>query len=183
MWCSEFDTLACRDHILLARQAMRVNVLWKQPQLLRLHQQFDQIFQFYHKKQCDQCGKVPKDPAVCLMCGTMVCMRENCCRKNIIGNQVNKDAACETVRHSIECGGGTGIFLSVNSSTIIVVRGKRACVWGSVFLDFFGEEDKELKRGKPLYLNEKRYQLLEHQWVSHKFDHTNKRWVPHRNSI
>merc|ERR1711981_1117956 len=70
--------------------------------------------------------------------------------------------------HSLECGGGTGIFLSVNSSTIIVVRGKRACVWGSVFLDFFGEEDKELKRGKPLYLNEKRYQLLEHQWVSHK---------------
>ena len=54
-------------------------------------------------------------------------------------------AACETVRHSLECGGGTGIFLSVNSSTIIVVRGKRACVWGSVFLDFFGEEDKELK--------------------------------------
>ena len=45
MWCSEFDTLACRDHINLARQAMRVNVLWKQPQLLRLHQQFDQIFQ------------------------------------------------------------------------------------------------------------------------------------------
>ena len=26
MWCSEFDTLACRDHINLARQAMRVNV-------------------------------------------------------------------------------------------------------------------------------------------------------------
>ena len=54
-------------------------------------------------------------------------------------------ATCETVLHSQECGGGTGIFLSVNSSTIIVVRGKRACVWGSVFLDIFGEEDKELK--------------------------------------
>ena len=51
----------------------------------------------------------------------------------------------EAARHSQECGGGTGIFLSVNSSTIIVVRGKRACVWGAVFLDQFGEEDKELK--------------------------------------
>ena len=39
------------------------------------------------------------------------------------------------------------------------------------------------RRGKPLFLHEKRYQLLEHQWVSHKFDHTNKRWVPHRDSI
>ena len=55
-------------------------------------------------------------------------------------------AVCETVRHSLECGGGTGIFLSVkNSSHIIVVRGKRACIWGSIFLDNFGEEDKELK--------------------------------------
>ena len=98
------------------------------------------------------------------MCGTMVCMRENCC-KQFIGNQGKKIsnifriytydiftnfnkyilATCETVLHSQECGGGTGIFLSVNSSTIIVVRGKRACVWGSVFLDIFGEEDKELK--------------------------------------
>ena len=94
----------------------------------------------------------------------MVCMRENCC-KQFIGNQGKKIsnilriytcdiftnlkiyilATCETVLHSQECGGGTGIFLSVNSSTIIVVRGKRACVWGSVFLDIFGEEDKELK--------------------------------------
>jgi len=63
------------------------------------------------------------------------------------------------------------------------VRGKRACVWGAVFLDQFGEEDKELKRGKPLFLNERRYQLLEHQWVSHKFDHTNKRWILHRDAI
>jgi len=179
MWCAEFATLACQNHIELARKAMRVNVLWKQPQLLRLHESFDQIFQYYHKRPCDRCNKVPKDPSVCLMCGTMVCMRENCCKKQVNANQ----AMCETVMHSQDCGGGTGIFLSVNSSTIIVVRGKRACVWGSVFLDIFGEEDKELKRGKPLFLHEKRYQLLEHQWVSHKFDHTNKRWVPHRDSI
>ena len=45
MWCAEFADLACRDHLGLARQAMRVNVLWKQPQLLRLHQDYDQIFQ------------------------------------------------------------------------------------------------------------------------------------------
>ena len=48
-------------------------------------------FQFYHKKKCNQCDKIPKDPAVCLICGSLVCMRENCCRKNIIGNQVSED--------------------------------------------------------------------------------------------
>jgi len=52
---------------------------------------------------------------------------------------------CETVHHSQICGGGTGVFLAVNSSTIVVIRGKRACIWGSIYLDSFGEEDKELK--------------------------------------
>jgi E3 ubiquitin-protein ligase UBR3 len=54
-------------------------------------------------------------------------------------------SVCETVNHALECGGGTGIFLAVNSSTIVVIRGKRACIWGSIYLDKFGEEDKELK--------------------------------------
>jgi hypothetical protein len=52
---------------------------------------------------------------------------------------------CEAVKHSWDCGGSTGIFLSVNSSTIVVIRGKRACFWGSIYLDVFGEEDRELK--------------------------------------
>lgn len=49
------------------------------------------------------------------------------------------------LQHSIDCGAGTAIFLAINSSTIIVIRGKRACLWGSVYLDAFGEEDRELK--------------------------------------
>ena len=58
---------------------------------------------------------------------------------------LNFAAVRETVRHASDCGGGTGIFLAVNSSTIVVIRGKRACIWGSIYLDMFGEEDKELK--------------------------------------
>ena len=53
MWCSEFDNMACRDHMHLARKAMRVNVLWKQPQLLNLHQNFNQIFQVRLIKSLD----------------------------------------------------------------------------------------------------------------------------------
>jgi len=45
----------------------------------------------------------------------------------------------------LECGGGTGMFLVVTSSSVVVIRGKRACLWGSVYLDAFGEEDRELK--------------------------------------
>ena len=81
----------------------------------------------------------------------------------------------DQVRHSVDCGAGTAPFLAVNSATIVVslscfisfilstffnsqlfattqlnsnnqvIRGKRACIWGSIYLDAFGEEDRELK--------------------------------------
>lgn len=37
------------------------------------------------------------------------------------------------------------MFLVVNSSVIIIVRGPRAAIWGSVYLDKHGEEDRDLK--------------------------------------
>lgn len=48
-------------------------------------------------------------------------------------------------QHSINCGGGTGIFLVVTSTYIIVIRGRRACLWGSLYLDDYDEEDRDLK--------------------------------------
>lgn len=45
----------------------------------------------------------------------------------------------------MQCGGGTGIFLVVPSTYIIVVRGRRACLWGSLYLDDYLEEDRDLR--------------------------------------
>lgn len=39
------------------------------------------------------------------------------------------------------------------------------------------------RRGKPLYLSKDRFQLLEQQWLAHRFDHTKKTWVQHRNAL
>lgn len=39
------------------------------------------------------------------------------------------------------------------------------------------------RRGKPLYLSKDRYQLLEQQWLAHRFDHTKKTWVWHRDAL
>ncbi|KNC26424.1 hypothetical protein FF38_03328, partial [Lucilia cuprina] len=86
-------------------------------------------------------------------------------------------------RHTITCGGGIGIFLVVTSTYIIVIRGRRACLWGSLYLDDFDEEDRDLKRGKPLYLSRDRFNLLESQWLSHKFAHTKHTWVFHRDLL
>ncbi|KAL1485543.1 hypothetical protein MTO96_010052 [Rhipicephalus appendiculatus] len=157
-----------------ARSLMLVRWNWAQPRLLSLPGRYDELFQYYHSRACSNCHNVPKDPSVCLVCGTLVCLRESCCRQQ---------AHFEAVHHSINCGAGTAIYLAVNSSTVIVIRGKRACLWGSVYLDSFGEEDRDLKRGKPLYLSVERYQLLQQQWTTHSFDHTSRRWVWHKDNL
>ncbi|XP_056610649.1 E3 ubiquitin-protein ligase ubr3 isoform X1 [Triplophysa dalaica] len=172
-WCSEVmglsDTPAQLSVSLLVQDPQ-----WVAPRLLQLPDNYNTIFQYYHRKSCSSCNKTPKDPALCLVCGAFVCLKGHCCKQQ---------GVCECVLHSQHCGAATGIFLLINASVIIIIRGHRFCLWGSVYLDAHGEEDRDLRRGKPLYLCEERYRVLEQQWVSHTFDHINKRWGPHYNGL
>ncbi|KAM6955595.1 E3 ubiquitin-protein ligase ubr3 isoform 1-T1 [Lycodopsis pacificus] len=172
-WCAEVTGLTQMQ----AEQSLTLLVQepqWTAPRLLQLPDNYNIIFQYYHRKACTACKKVPKDPALCLVCGAFVCLKGVCCKQQGI---------CECVLHSQHCGAATGIFLLINASVIIIIRGHRFCLWGSVYLDAHGEEDRDLRRGKPLFLCEERYRVLEQQWGSHTFDHINKRWGPHYNGL
>uniref|UniRef100_A0A2C9KCF7 E3 ubiquitin-protein ligase n=1 Tax=Biomphalaria glabrata TaxID=6526 RepID=A0A2C9KCF7_BIOGL len=172
-WClhiAEFANNASQD----AKSLLTMNPSWQKPSLIKLPNCYYQIFQVFRSAKCNECSRVPKDPALCLVCGQFLCFREQCCAQNNVH---------ESVGHSIACGAGTSMFLLVNSSLVVVVRGQRATLWGSVYLDEHGEEDRDLKRGKPLYLSMARYNLLENQWLSHSFDHSCKRWIWHRDQL
>ncbi|XP_077010220.1 E3 ubiquitin-protein ligase UBR3 isoform X1 [Tamandua tetradactyla] len=172
-WCLEINSFT-EQHTEQGKALLIQESRWKLPHLLQLPENYNTIFQYYHRKTCSVCTKVPKDPAVCLVCGTFVCLKGLCCKQQ---------SYCECVLHSQNCGAGTGIFLLINASVIIIIRGHRFCLWGSVYLDAHGEEDRDLRRGKPLYICKERYKVLEQQWISHTFDHINKRWGPHYNGL
>ncbi|XP_039960513.1 E3 ubiquitin-protein ligase Ubr3 isoform X1 [Bactrocera tryoni] len=173
-WCEQLmdirpPTDTVRELVILNQHGS-----WQQPKLLELPREYERLFTYYHERPCLNCYKVPKESSICLLCGTIVCLKQTCCAEN---------DCCEAVRHTITCGGGIGIFLVVTSTYIIVIRGRRACLWGSLYLDDFDEEDRDLKRGKPLYLSQDRFNLLESQWLSHKFAHTKHTWVFHRDLL
>uniref|UniRef100_A0A9J8DLK1 E3 ubiquitin-protein ligase n=1 Tax=Cyprinus carpio carpio TaxID=630221 RepID=A0A9J8DLK1_CYPCA len=172
-WCSE-EIYFVSGFLESLQSLLGQDPQWAAPRLLHLPDNYNTIFQYYHRKSCTSCGKTPKDPALCLVCGAFVCLKGQCCKQQ---------GVCECVLHSQHCGAATGIFLLINASVIIIIRGHRFCLWGSVYLDAHGEEDRDLRRGKPLYLCEERYRVLEQQWVSHTFDHINKRWGPHYNGL
>ncbi|XP_053595393.1 E3 ubiquitin-protein ligase Ubr3 [Microplitis demolitor] len=174
MWCDQFLAFYRRSQIAAKRLIADQHIFWQAPKLLSLPREYEKLFTFYHARQCCKCHLVPPEISICLLCGTIVCLKQTCCKQQNVG---------EAVQHSIDCGGGTGIYLVVTSTYIIVIRGRRACLWGSLYLDDFEEEDKDLKRGRPLYLSQERYQLLEQQWLAHRFDHTKKTWVWHRDAL
>uniref|UniRef100_A0A6P7GK94 E3 ubiquitin-protein ligase n=1 Tax=Diabrotica virgifera virgifera TaxID=50390 RepID=A0A6P7GK94_DIAVI len=173
-WCEQLGVFVGKSQLAAKGLLAEQHILWYPPRLLQLPREYEKIFTYYHERPCRQCQSVAQETSICLLCGTIVCLKQNCCKQQNV---------CEAVAHAAECGAGTGIFLVVTSTYIIVIRGHRACLWGSLYLDDFEEEDRDLKRGKPLYLSTARYKLLEQQWLAHRFDHTEKTWVPHRNAL
>ncbi|KAL1497456.1 hypothetical protein ABEB36_008425 [Hypothenemus hampei] len=173
-WCNEFASFVAKSQIAARSFLVDQPILWHPPRLLALPREYEKIFTYYHERPCNQCHSVAQETSICLLCGTIVCLKQNCCKQQNV---------CEAVAHAQECGAGTGVFLVITSTYIIVIRGHRACLWGSLYLDDFEEEDRDLKRGKPLYLSNDRFQLLEHQWLAHRFDHMKKTWVQHRNAL
>eukprot|EP01132_Coremiostelium_polycephalum_P001163 gene1163-1473_t len=93
------------------------------------------------KSRCDSCGGIGNNrvPIVmCICCGKLFCQ------------------PIEYMDHPRVCRFNIGIFLSLNDSLIfLIIRGKFK-VWGTVFLNQYGDEDIGLKKGKPIYLNQQR---------------------------
>ncbi|XP_009596027.1 E3 ubiquitin-protein ligase PRT6 isoform X1 [Nicotiana tomentosiformis] len=151
----EFETCSLKD------------VLYSTPatpfRMMLLPHLYQDLLQRYIKQNCPDCGAVLKDPALCLLCGKLCSASwKTCCR----------EIGCQT--HAMACGAGTGVFLLIRKTTILLQRSARQAPWPSPYLDAFGEEDIEMHRGKPLYLNEERYAALTHMVASHGLDRSSK---------
>ncbi|CAO2174612.1 unnamed protein product [Urochloa humidicola] len=131
--------------------------------LMQLPPVYQVLLERYIKMQCPDCGLVPDEPALCLLCGKLCSPSwKPCCRSG----------KCPT--HATQCGAGVGIFLLVRKTTILLQRSARLAFWPSPYLDAFGEEDHEMHRGKPLYLSEERYAALTYLVASHSLDRTSE---------
>ncbi|CAG7878730.1 unnamed protein product [Brassica rapa] len=130
-------------------------------QLMKLPNLYQDLLQRYIKKPCSNCKTVMEEPALCLLCGRLCSpIKPPCCR----------ESGCQT--HAVTCGAGTGVFLLIRRTTILLQRFGRQSSWPSLYLDTFGEEDTNMFRGKRLYLNEERYAALTYMVGSHGLDHS-----------
>jgi hypothetical protein len=97
--------------------------------LMQLPPVYQVLLERYIKMQCPDCGIVPDEPALCLLCGKLCSPSwKPCCRTG------------KCLNHASQCGAGVGIFLLVRKTTILLQRSARLAFWPSPYLDMFGEE-------------------------------------------
>jgi len=148
---------------------------WRYPlrplTLISLPKVFQDLVETLEGKACKRCHGVSKKQTLCLICGDLLCMSEGC-SSYPFERSVTQFAEFETMRvHAHECAAGIGIFLLLKATWVLLIRNNRTAIWGSPYLDEFGEEDMELHRGKPLYLNQERMQVLQRLFVTQGFDY------------
>ncbi|EKX40376.1 hypothetical protein GUITHDRAFT_142869 [Guillardia theta CCMP2712] len=136
------------------------------PSFIDLPRDFQELFQIVLKQPCRTCGMKPTEPALCFMCGAIVCAGGDCCKKEGRG---------ECTLHTEQCGAGINVFLIIKTCTFLVIRSGIAHGAGAMlpspYLDEHGEEDFYLRRGEPLFLSQERILGLLKMWVSHQFNY------------
>ncbi|CAI5464290.1 unnamed protein product [Closterium sp. Yama58-4] len=113
-------------------------------------------------KTCRSCGLEPHNPAVCLCCGELLCYNSPCCRP---------DGRGECYRHALRENGGTGLFLVMRSTQLVLIHGVHICAGLSIYLDSHGEDDAFMRRGRPLYLSHSRLAEFLHLWKTASISH------------
>ena len=143
------------NKVQLKRLRVRVEapLLWQWPQLIPLPVSYEKLFFQYHSKTCSLCKRIPKKSAVCLVCGALVCFLNG-----------------ECFAHARSCGYGTCVFLVLDLSKMLFIRGSRHTFWPSPYRDAHGEEDFQMQRGRPLFLQANAYKLSELWWQCNSFD-------------
>ena len=127
--------------------------------LVKLPHRFETLLAMADHCHCANCDNVPQDAALCLVCGTIVCaFNQSCVANSQLPNMVS---------HAHSCGAGTGLFLLLTDSEVLLIYADIAALYPSPYLDSHGECDRGLSRGHPLFLNERRYADLEAKWQAH----------------
>lgn len=124
------------------------------------------------KRKCESCNQFPARPAVCLLCGALLCAANTCpSLKNDSGYREESNPGACTV-HAKKCGRGSGMFLLVLEGAVLLVYWKLSAYVGSLYVDEYGEEfgerNRELNKGRPLYLNQERRERLLRLWLRHE---------------
>ncbi|KAI9292054.1 hypothetical protein K502DRAFT_320345 [Neoconidiobolus thromboides FSU 785] len=149
----------CKSYVETKRRA---SISYEYPypyKLFPLPEEFYSLFTACRNVICMNCNRPPTNPGICLICGTVICLQADCCRVDEEG---------EANQHKRACAGTIGMYLGINSGSLLMFHHINGSFYAAPYLDFHGETDIELRRGNQLYLNKKRHDYYLKLYLNHQ---------------
>ncbi|SPO19704.1 related to ubiquitin-protein ligase e3 component [Ustilago trichophora] len=131
-------------------------------ELSKLPHDLATLLQDTRRRPCKKCNNVPPEPALCLLCGDVVCLQSFCCQSEDDGEKG------ECNQHMETCGGSIGAYFKIKSNLVLLLyQGNGTFHFLSPYLDSHGEIDVGLRKGRPQKLHQQRYDELRKQIWNH----------------
>ena len=118
--------------------------------LFELPHRHDLFLKEYLTKKCEICKTVPRSGAVCVICGTLVCVGQQCCR-------TSQNTAGECFMHRKSCSGSVGIFFLIRSCALLIISDSIGTIVPAPYVNAYGEHDFDLSSSSALFLNSQLY--------------------------
>ncbi|KAG0145609.1 hypothetical protein CROQUDRAFT_658403 [Cronartium quercuum f. sp. fusiforme G11] len=133
-------------------------------ELVGLPLKFEKLLGEAARKKCGRCGTIPNDPGICLLCGTTVCVQAFCCTNRNLSEEP-ENGECNV--HMWNCGGAVGLFLLIKKCSVLYLSTQNGTFTMAPYLDEHGEHDMGMKRGRPQFLHQVRWDEIRKIWLTH----------------
>nr|CDS30434.2 e3 ubiquitin protein ligase ubr2 [Hymenolepis microstoma] len=134
----------------------------KFPRLIRLPKDYATLISLVTEiKGVHRGSNIHSDPSLCLVCGAVACYACYSCRREKVVFDIQA--------HIRRFHAGYGLAMLFSGGVLLFSdQARRVADLGSPYTDEFGETDIGLRRGNPLYLDEKLYEEFNLTWLKHE---------------
>ncbi|KAK7430780.1 E3 ubiquitin-protein ligase ubr1 [Neonectria magnoliae] len=130
-------------------------------ELVGLPKNYDTLIEEATKRKCPTTGKELTDPVICLFCGDLFCSQATCCQKtNTSPDGIEYTKIGGAQQHMRKCQRNIGAFLNVRKCSVVYLFRLSGSFAPAPYIDKYGETDPQLRHGRQLFLNQKRYDSM-----------------------
>ncbi|KAJ6445707.1 ubiquitin-protein ligase E3 component [Purpureocillium lavendulum] len=128
-------------------------------ELIGLPKTYDTLIEEATRRKCPTTGKDLTDPVICLFCGELFCSQSTCCQKpDTVSGETTRIGGAQ--QHMRKCQRNIGVFLNVRKCSTVYLFRQSGSFAAAPYIDKYGETDPQLRHGRQLFLNQKRYDSM-----------------------
>ncbi|PHH89807.1 hypothetical protein CDD83_5213 [Cordyceps sp. RAO-2017] len=128
-------------------------------ELIGLPKTYDTLIEEATRRRCPTTGKDLTDPVICLFCGELLCSQSTCCQQpDTVSGESNRIGGAQ--QHMRRCQRNIGVFLNIRKCSTVYLFRHSGSFTPPPYIDKYGETDPQLRHGRQLFLNQKRYDSM-----------------------